>query len=132
MLEQESSYKIESEKEKVKPNLLKDFDTCLDVVSAIEKELSENIEPEDRRILRQNMSNALADLEEQRDWLSDEEKESFKKKIVSGFQGLGGFNRYSVCGDGSIGLVQSHSTEPCINKAQELDVATPKLFGSKF
>lgn len=117
--------KLEQE-EKDKPNLIQNFDECVNVVVEIESKLSREIGLKEKQILRGQMGDALGSLMEQGESLSEEDLKRFRKRVVSGFQGLGGFNRYIVRGDGSIGLKQSHSTGPCIEKAQELGIETPE------
>ena len=130
MSEKESGFIINRERqERMKPNFLRDFDACVDAVIAIEGAITNRITSEERRGLRQKMSNAFAQLEEQLVLISDEDREKFGKRVISGFEGLDGFNRYSVRGDGSIGLARSHSIDPCIKKAQELGIDTPEFMG---
>lgn len=128
-MEKEHKFVIENEsQERVKLNLFQNFDNCVDAVMAIEGEIAGRVEKKDSYVLRQMMSDALAKLDERRDLSSDEDRKKFEKKMVSGFQGLGGFNRYGVRGDGSIALIRSHSTDACILKAQELGIETPDFF----
>jgi hypothetical protein len=109
-----------------KPNLIKDLARCVDIVVAIESEVAREVGPKERRILQDQISEALGYLMEQRESVPEEELAKFEKRGITGFQGLGGFNRYAVRGDGSIGLRQSHSFAACIKKAEELGVETPR------
>ena len=108
------------------PNLIENFDACIDIVMQIESKWSQNIGMQERGILRSQMGDALATLLQRKEGIPEEEKERFVKRVATGFQGLGGFNRYVVRGDGSIGLLQSHSIGACIKKAQELGIETPE------
>src|SRR4051812_23810216 len=97
-----------------KPNLLKDFNGCLEVVSAIESQWDSQVGPKERDILRQSLGAALEQLEQKRQNISTDDLKKFEARAVTGFQGLGGFNRYIVRGNGTIGLTKSHSIEKCI------------------
>jgi hypothetical protein len=126
MSEKFSKFEHEPNKEH-KPNLLENFDQCLDAVEAIEFELSSRHDPRHREILREQMGYALAALTERIQSADSEEKARLRKRTITGFQGIGGFNRYVVRGDGTIGLLQSHSTTPCLRKAEELGIETPEF-----
>src|SRR3989304_7158340 len=128
----ERGFKINREneegQEKIHPNLLTDLEFCLKAVVEIEKQIKgTEVDLKERFALRNNMSNARADLEERRVAPSSDMMENFVKRTVSGFQGLGGFDRYIVYGNGGMGLLRSHSIGPCVRKAQELNIETPEF-----
>lgn len=109
------------------PNILEDLEHSVDMVMQVESEWSKSIEPKDRSILMENISLALETLQRKRERLSEEDLLGIKERASTGFQGIGGFNRYVVYGDGSIGLSQSHSISACVKKAQELGIKTPEF-----
>jgi hypothetical protein len=129
MSEIEKGFIHEEEKTEKKPNLFDNIDSVIDAVIAIESEVSKNIGIVERDVLRREVFNARAKIEETLSLLSDEEKDRFKNTPehiwVSGFQGLGGWNRYRVLANGEVRLLKSHSFEKCIKKAQELGIDTP-------
>lgn len=117
--------------EKVKgPNILEDFNASVDAVMQVEKQWHTNTDPrevlKEKDIIRDQIGMALSVLMQKRESMNEDEISKFNERSVTGFQGIGGANRYLVYGDGRIGLTQSHSISPCIKKAQELGIETPE------
>ena len=111
---------------RIKPNLLENFEGCVEAVFAIESAgVGSELSYDDKSVLRSQMFSALKRLEEE----TRDNPEDRKSKVVSGFQGLGGFNRYGVRRDGTIALYKSHAFQDCVAKAVELGIDTPQYFG---
>jgi len=110
------------------PNMLKDFDACVEAVIVIEAEMAglEQMNDKDKRIIREQMPNALATLQERINNMSSDEIK-ISRRAKTGFQGLGEWNRYGVRADGSILLSGQHSIDKCIAKAKELGIEAPRI-----
>lgn len=102
-------------------NILADFDSAYEAIVDIERQYSTN---ESYEGLRSSMLNAVATLKEKLARLSEGGVPADKlvTGVRSGFQGLGGFNRYTVLTDGTIRLSAAHSIGPCVKKSKEVGV----------
>jgi hypothetical protein len=91
-----------------KINILQNFEGALEAVYGVEGAYGAALTEEQKYILRDAMGAARTVLQE------DQRK--------TGFQGLGGFNRYVVDKSGLISLSRSHSIGPCVKKAREAGI----------
>lgn len=115
----ESSSEIKREKH---CNLLENFQAAVDAVVQIESVVDSDMGDRRKEALRSNMFDAREKLQERIGDQSDGGSKAFREFIQAGFQGLGGFNRYGVKGDGSIVISGSHSSSGCIKMAKTLGV----------
>jgi len=115
------------------PNLLKDFDACVEAVIQIESlNRKEGLTPDERYVLKNEMAEAKTDLLERTNEMDETTRERYLKQNakpagnfydgVTGFQGLGGWNRYGVLVDGTITISRSHAIGSCGEVAEKLGV----------
>ncbi len=120
-------------KEKKSPflSVLDDRNKAVYAVVDIESQWKDGrpLDPQERQEMEEKVNSAAFAIREQVDTLKKNglsEKEA-KKEVGSSFNGLGGFNRYSVHGDGTICLSSYHSIGPCIEAAKEWGIGvTPE------
>lgn len=107
-------------------NLLTDLEKAVWAIIDIESRWKDGnpLSSKEREAIRSKIASAASIIsrqieESKQGGLSEEEA---IKTAHSGFEGLGGFNRYSVHGDGTICLSAAHSINECIETAKEWGV----------
>lgn len=110
--------------EKKKPSLLEGFDAAVEVVAKIEGGYTRReMNPGEIAIVRREMMAAKEALERDLEKAeTPEERERLLGRVMTGFQGLSGFNRYEVRGDGTLVLSRMHTVAACRKIAAELGV----------
>lgn len=108
-------------------NLFENFDEAFSAVMSVEKAIASGQRADSvAHMIRAQMFRAAEIVREKLAEAADERKERFMKERHSGFQGVDGFNRYEVYGDGTITLSERHSLTPCLDKARELGIKIHK------
>ncbi len=109
------------------PNLLQDFERAVNAIIEVEG-AAYTIKEEDKRIISQQMHEALIGLKEYIAEHPETEKakpdqsplSSLREFCVGGFEGSGGFNRYGITKQGNIILSGYHCFLDSQTKAKEL------------
>lgn len=128
MSESEATYIPEPENSSAN-NILVDFEGAFDAVVKIEEAIFETLSDTERNSLREKMGVARGRIEEMRENKTPEQIDGAKGYAFAGFEGVHGGNRYTVKIDGTIGLLRSHTTQKCADKAKEIGIATPEFPG---
>jgi len=123
------------EKERKLKNILEDFDETFAAIMAVEKELDSHVDDDEisirmqRSALQNTLREAVEDIRERRELLLKKGKteSDLVRDASDGFEGFGGFNRYTILGDGLVRLYASHSTGPCMQKAKEVGILVQDL-----